>query len=596
MNFFNELSQVIEQFGKDKGVDRDQVIEAVETALLTAAKKKLGPHVEIESHFNSDTGEIELFQFKTVVEDQDVADEEIEIELTAAKTQDPDVELGDSIGIKLDSALFGRIAAQTAKQVINQRMRDAEREIVYSEFLSRKGEIISGIVRRFERGAIVVDLGKSEAYIPQKEQIPGEHFKVGDRVQAYLLDVIQTPRGPQVVLSRATPLYLSKLFEMEVPEIYEGIVTIRSAARDPGSRAKIAVSSKDSDVDPVGACVGMKGSRVQNIVQELKGERVDIIKFSDDVAKFVCEALKPAEVSKVLMDEDNRYMEVVVADSQLSLAIGRKGQNVRLAAQLTGWKIDVVSETKMTQRYESAKTSLMQIPGISDTVATALFQNGIHTIFDVVDTDVEELTQVPGLQDPVVAERIKGEAKKVVDSGQVIMPVEEVKFEVSSVIKKKKTADELLRDEMQQLLKKEKQAEKDSDLLKIKGVGTALAQVISEAGFSNEEQIASASEDDFTLKVASDDKATLKSIYKSATIMNNEKMVESGRIPSISEQEVENFKKLGTIGKSVLNRLAAVGITTVSDLKAVTLDDFIAKTDLDVQKATEIYNSVKAQG
>src|SRR6185312_9954098 len=338
----------------DKGIDRAVVIEAITQGMLVAARKKYGTYREIEASYNETNGEVELYEY-----------EEVEIKFDEAKKLDPDTNLGDSIGIKLDSRDLGRIAAQTAKQIIMQKVRDAEREIIFNEFESRKGEIASGIARRVERGAIVVDLGRTEAFIPPREQIPGEVYKPGDRIQGYLSEVRQTTRGPQIIMSRADERYLMKLFEIEVPEIYDGIVQIIAATREHGQRAKIAVISKDPAVDPVGACVGMKGSRVQNIVQELRGEKIDIINHEEEPTRFVCNALAPAEISKVFVDEGSKAMEVVVPDHQLSLAIGRKGQNVRLAAKLTGWKIDIMSESIAAQRTAEAIFSLTLIPGMS---------------------------------------------------------------------------------------------------------------------------------------------------------------------------------------------------------------------------------------
>ena len=588
---FEELTKVIEQFGRDKGIDRKMVVEAIETAMVTAAKKKLGPHVEIEAQFNDTTNEVELYQFKTVVEDGDVADPDIEVELQEARKDDPEVELGDSIGIKLDSALFGRIAAQTAKQVINQKIRDAERELIYSEFLARKGEIISGIVRRFERGTLVVDLGKTEAYMPVKEQIPGEQYRIGDRIQAYLLDVQQTTKGPQIILSRATPLYLIKLFEIEVPEIFEGIVTIKSAARDPGARAKIAVSSKDKDVDPVGACVGVRGARVQNIVSELKGERIDIIPYQDDIAKFAVSALAPAEVSKVLIDESNKYMEVVVPDAQLSLAIGRRGQNVRLAAQLTGWKIDVMGETGMAQRYENAKFSLTQIPNITETLATALFQNGYKTIFEVAEAKTTDIVGIPGFDKPEDADVVIGNAKKVVESGNVIVKTQDEKFTVVG----KKTADELLKEQMQQLLEKEKEQllTSGSEFLKVKGVGPSLITALEEAGINDIEKLISLDETAFLESVAWEDKDELKAVYKSANIINNEKLIEAGKMEDLSAEEKQKFQQIPEVTTSVLLRLNAAGFKTVESVASAKIDEFVATMGIDEKKATAIYNATK---
>ncbi|HEY8368831.1 MAG TPA: transcription termination factor NusA [Thermodesulfobacteriota bacterium] len=347
-----DLNRVIEQVGKDKGISKEILIEALENALLSAAKKEFGPQREIEARYNEQLGEVELFQFKTVVEK--VTNTYTEISLEDAREIDPEAQIGDSLGIKMDSASFGRIAAQTAKQVIIQKVRDAERDIIYNEFQERQGELVNGIVQRFERGNIIVDLGRTEAVLLPRDQVPREAYRQGDRIRAYVMDIKKTPKGPQILLSRTHPGLLIKLFELEVPEISEGIVKIEAAAREPGGRAKIAVSSRDPDVDPVGACVGMKGSRVQAVVQELRGEKIDIVPYSEDPVRFVVNALAPAEVSDVRVDEENKTMEVLVPDDQLSLAIGKRGQNVRLAAKLTGWKLDIKSESRMSASEAAA--------------------------------------------------------------------------------------------------------------------------------------------------------------------------------------------------------------------------------------------------
>jgi N utilization substance protein A len=414
-NLFSDLARVIEQVGKDKGIDRNVVIEAVTQGMLVAARKKYGTYREIEASYNEDSGEVELFEFKEVVPREKFIDEEVEIPLDEALKLDPQAQLDDSIGIKLDSADLGRIAAQTAKQIIMQKVRDAEREIIFNEFESRKGEIASGIARRVERGAIVVDLGRTEAYIPPREQIPGEVYKPGDRIQGYLSEVRQTTRGPQIIMSRAASEYIVKLFEMEVPEIYDGIVEIMAAAREPGARAKIAVQSKDSSVDPVGACVGMKGTRVQNIVQELKGEKIDIVPWDEDVTRFACNALAPAEISRVFMDEENKELEIVVPDNQLSLAIGKRGQNVRLAAKLTGWKIDIMSESSASARTAEAIFNLMLIPGMTDTMAQNIFQSGFGSFQAVAQASTEDVMTIPGYEDPDKADKLIKEAKAVVE-------------------------------------------------------------------------------------------------------------------------------------------------------------------------------------
>lgn len=414
-NMFSELSRVIEQVGKDKGIDRNVVIDAVTQGMLVAARKKYGTYREIEASYNEETGEVELFEFKEVVDREKFIDEEVEIPLDEALKLDPAAQLDDSIGIKLDSTELGRIAAQTAKQIIMQKVRDAEREIIFNEFESRKGEIASGIARRVERGAIVVDMGRSEAFIPPREQIPGEVYKPGDRIQGYLSEVRQTTRGPQIIMSRADERYLMKLFEMEVPEIYDGIVEIMAAAREPGARAKIAVRSKDPSVDPVGACVGMKGTRVQNIVQELKGEKIDIISWDEDITRFACNALAPAEISRVFLDEENKELEIVVPDSQLSLAIGKRGQNVRLAAKLTTWKIDIMSESNAAARTAESIFNLMLIPEMSQTMAQNIFQSGFGSFQAVAQSTPEEIMTIPGYEDKEQAQKLIKDAKSVVE-------------------------------------------------------------------------------------------------------------------------------------------------------------------------------------
>ncbi len=338
------LNHIIDQVVKDKGIDRAVLVEALEAAVLSAANKKYRNTRDLEAHFNDEVGEVEVFEFVTVVEE--VENSYQEIDLSEASEIDPDVEVGDSLGMKMDASSFSRIAAQTAKQVIIQKVREAEREGVYNEFKDRVGELVNGIVRRYERGDLIIDLGRTEALLPHREQVPRENYRQGDRVRAYISDVRMATKGPQIVLSRTHPGLLIELFRLEVPEVSEGIVEIHTVAREPGSRAKIAVFSNDPDVDPIGACVGMRGARVQNVVSELRGEKIDIINWTPDIARFACSALAPAEVTKVYVDNEEEALEVIVPDDQLSLAIGKKGQNVRLAAKLTGWKIDIISETR----------------------------------------------------------------------------------------------------------------------------------------------------------------------------------------------------------------------------------------------------------
>jgi N utilization substance protein A len=351
------LNHIIDQVVKDKGIDRAVLVEALESAVLSAANKKYRNTRDLEAHYNDELGEVEVFEFVTVVDE--VQDSYKEIDLTEAIEIDSEVEEGDSLGMKLDASNFSRIAAQTAKQVIIQKVREAEREGVFNEFQDRVGELVNGIVRRYERGDLIVDLGRAEALLPHREQVPRENYRQGDRVRAYVSEVKMSTKGPQIILSRTHPGVVAALFSFEVPEIAEGIVEIKAVAREPGSRAKIAVFSHDPDVDPVGACVGMRGSRVQNVVSELRGEKIDIIPWTSDIARFAYASLAPAEVTRVYVDSDEQALEIIVPDDQLSLAIGKKGQNVRLAAKLIGWKIDIKSETRAAEiELEEAKASL----------------------------------------------------------------------------------------------------------------------------------------------------------------------------------------------------------------------------------------------
>ena len=390
-----DLNRVIEQVCKEKGIDRKIIVDALKDAMVSAAKKTFGHDKKIEAEFNPELGEIELFEVKTVVETVD--DPENQMSLEAAVRVDPEAQVGDEQLVRLPAEKFGRIAAQAAKQNIIQRVRDAEREIIFKEFKDRKGELFSGIVQRFERKNIIVNLGRTDAILPEKEQIPRERYRQGDRIRAYILDVELTGKGPQIVLSRTHPGLLIKLFEQEVPEIYEGIVEVKGAAREPGGRAKIAVISNDRDVDPVGACVGMRGTRVQAVVQELRGEKIDIVPWTSDPAEYVCRALAPAKVSKIIMDEDERAMEVIVPDDQLSLAIGKKGQNVRLASRLTGWKLDVRSEAEAEDEARRARASLTALPNVGDMTAELLYQGGFKSAEELAASDEETVGEIEGI-------------------------------------------------------------------------------------------------------------------------------------------------------------------------------------------------------
>src|SRR6266436_4073386 len=391
-----DLNRVIEQVSKEKGIDRGIIVKALEEAMLSAAKKTFGHEKNIEAKFNTELGEVELFEIKMVVEQVEDPENQVTLEVARAKI-DPEAEVGDELLAKLPPEKFGRIAAQAAKQNIIQRVRDAERDIIYNEYKGRKGELFSGIVQRFEKKNTIVNLGPTDAILPEKEQIPRERYRQGDRTRAYILDVELTGKGPQIVLSRTHPGLLIKLFEQEVPEIYEGIVEVKGAVREPGGRAKIAVYSNDSDVDPVGACVGMRGTRVQSAVQELRGEKIDIVPWTSDPAGYVCRALSPAKVSKIIMDEDERAMEVIVPDDQLSLAIGKKGQNVRLASRLTGRRLDVRGEAEAEEEARNARASLVSVPGIGDVTAELLYQHGFKSAEELATSDVDTVTQVDGV-------------------------------------------------------------------------------------------------------------------------------------------------------------------------------------------------------
>lgn len=394
------LGSVIDQVGKEKNIDKTVLVEALEAAMLSAARKKLGLESDLEARFNEDINEVEVYEFKQIVEE--VNDKSTQITLEEALKLDPDLTeeaVGEDLGIKLDSTEFGRIAAQNAKQIIIQRVREAERNMIFSEYKDRKGELATGTVRRFERGNIIVDLGRAEAMVPNKEQIMKENVRIGDKIVAYVLDVLEISRGAQIILSRTHPNLVVKLFEQEVPEVQDGVITIEGVAREAGFRTKIAVKSSDSDVDPVGACVGMKGSRVQEVVQELRGEKIDIVPYDLDEARFICNALSPAEVTKVLINEGEHSMQIVVPDDQLSLAIGRRGQNVRLAAELTGWKIDIASETKLSQEKDLAWESLSRIEGLGEFQLQTLYNHGFRKVENVLATEESYFAALPGFEE-----------------------------------------------------------------------------------------------------------------------------------------------------------------------------------------------------
>src|SRR5690554_1044561 len=401
-----ELLQIADAVAREKSIDREVVLEAMAEAIQKAARSRYGAENEIRARINPQTGEIRLVRLLEVVEAVD--NDAVQIDLKSAKRRNPAAQAGDLIEDELPPVDFGRIAAQTAKQVIVQKVRDAERERQYDEYKDRIGEIVNGIVKRVEYGNVIVDLGRGEAIVRRDELLPRETFRNGDRVRAYIYDVRREQRGPQIFLSRTHPQFMAKLFAQEVPEIYDGIIEIKSVARDPGSRAKIAVVSHDSSIDPVGACVGMRGSRVQAVVGELQGEKIDIIPWSPDPATFVVNALAPAEVSKVVLDEEQGRIEVVVPDEQLSLAIGRRGQNVRLASQLTGWDIDILTEEEESQRRQEEFRTRSQLfidaLDVDDVIAHLLVAEGFTAIDQVAYLPIEELTSIEGFDEEIAGE------------------------------------------------------------------------------------------------------------------------------------------------------------------------------------------------
>jgi N utilization substance protein A len=404
-----ELLLVADAVAREKSIDREEVLEAMEQAIQKAGRAKYGHEKDIRATIDRKTGDVRLSRWTEAVET--VENEETQIPVHIAKKFKPDIELGQHLIDPLPPIDFGRIAAQTAKQVIVQRVREYERKRQFDEFKDRVGEIINGTVKRTEYGNLMVEVGRAEALLRRDELIPRESFRNGDRVRAYIYDVREEPRGPQIFLSRTHPGFLAKLFAQEVPEIYDGIIEIKAVARDPGSRAKMAVISRDSSIDPVGACVGMRGSRVQAVVQELQGEKIDIIPWSPQSATFVVNALAPAEVTKVVMDEEAGRVEVVVPDEQLSLAIGRRGQNVRLASQLTRWDIDILTEAEESERrqeeFRRRSALFVEALDVDDVIAGLLVTEGFTTVEDVAFVDPEELASIEGFDESVAAELMR---------------------------------------------------------------------------------------------------------------------------------------------------------------------------------------------
>jgi len=383
-----ELKKALDQISKDKGLDRGMLIDTLEEAVRTSVLRKYGDDMDVEVSYNDDTGDIDVYQFKVVVEK--VRDAASEISLKEAQAHDASVQLEDEMGFRVKVEDLGRIAAQSAKQVIIQRMRDAEQEIIYEEYKDRLGEIVSGIVQRRDKGGWIINLGRTEALLPKDEQIPREHYKRGDRVQALIIEVRKEGRGPQVLISRAHRDYMAALFRREVPEVDDGTVQLMGVARDPGSRAKVAVLSRERDVDPVGACVGVRGSRIQNIVQELRGERIDIVVWNPEIAAYARNSLAPALVSRIIVDEEENLLEVIVPDDQLTNAIGRKGQNVKLAAKLLGWKVDIFTETRYNEANAIGR-GLEQVASVAEVSIENLLSAGYSSLDKLRAASDEEL-------------------------------------------------------------------------------------------------------------------------------------------------------------------------------------------------------------
>jgi transcription termination/antitermination protein NusA len=516
-----ELLQIADAVARDKSIDKSIVIEAMEDAIQKAAKSRYGAENEIRAEIDQKTGQTNLSRLLEVVET--VENDSKEISLEYAKLKNLDAEIGDYISEELPPIEFGRIAAQNAKQVIFQKVRDAERDRQFEEFKNRVGEIISGIVKRVEYGNIIVDLGKAEAIVRRDELLPREVFRNGDRVLAYLHEVKREQRGPQIFLSRVHNQFMTKLFTQEVPEVYDGIVEIVGVSRDAGSRAKIAVKSNDTSIDPVGACVGMRGSRVQAVVNELQGEKIDIIKWSPDIATFIINSLAPAEVSKVLLDEEIERIEVVVPDEHLSLAIGRKGQNVRLACQLTGWDIDILTEATESERRQSefAERSSIFIEAldVDEVIAQLLVSEGFTSIEDLTYVEIKELIDIEGFDEDTAIE-IQQRAKTYLDERNITQDKKRIKIGVSD------------------------------DLLSIDGITTDMLVKLGENGIKSLDDFAGSITDDLTgwVEKNKDGNKKYSGIFSDFNINTQqaEKMIMDARIKAgwINEEDLNKNKKV----------------------------------------------------
>lgn len=544
-----DLLGMIEQVAREKGLDRKVLVETMEAAILKAAQAAFGQTREMEARLNEETGTIDLFQYMTVVEEVEDPENQLSIEeaekvgleaevgeelgfqvfwhprdAEAARQQDK--EFGDLLDMAQARSTFGRIAAQTAKQVLLQRVRDAERDIIFEEYKDRQGELIRGIVHRFERGHnIIVDLGKTEAVLPGREQTPRETYRPGDRIVAYVKNIDREARGPMIILSRSAPSLVEKLFQSEVPEIYEGIVSIVGVAREAGSRSKIAVASRNADVDAVGACVGIKGSRVQAVVQELRGEKIDIVPFDEDPARYIINAIQPADVNKVIVDEADHRMELVVPDEKLSLAIGRKGQNVRLAAQLTGWKLDIISESKFKQIEQEALGALQQIEGVDDELARAFYRLGFRALEEVAEASHEELLVVDGVGTPEQAATLQEAAEVAMESTR-------------------KTRIEQASQGTEPLSERDK-------LRFVEGVGLRTLQLLDESGYKNVRDLANEDPERLAIRAGLGTK-------KAATVQAGARAFLEVELPRIARARAELAERLEAEQRAEANRRATL--------------------------------------
>jgi N utilization substance protein A len=480
-----ELLQVAETVARDKGIERDEVLEAMEQAIQKAGRSKYGLEHDIRAHIDRSSGAISLARYTEVVATpEDIENEVIQMDLVKAQRVKADAQVGEFLVDPLPPIDFGRIAAQTAKQVIVQKVREAERTRQYDEYKDRVGEIVNGLVKRIEYGNVIVDLGRAEALLRRDECIPREHFNNGDRVRAYIMDVREETRGPQIFLSRTHPQFMAKLFAQEVPEIYDGIIEIKAVARDPGSRAKIAVLSHDSSLDPVGPCIGMRGSRVQAVVGELQGEKIDIIQWSPDAASFIVNGLAPAEVAKVVLDEEKNKIEVVVPDDQLSLAIGRRGQNVRLASQLSGWDIDILTEAEESERrqqeFQQRSQMFVDALDVDDVIAHLLVTEGFSSVEEVAFVPIDDLLMIEGF-DEDVAEELRARARNYLEQRDAELNARRVELGV------------------------------DDDLAGVEGVTPAMLVVLGENGIKTRDDLADLATDElqelFTTEPLSDEAA-----------------------------------------------------------------------------------------